>query len=387
MSTDPVELEMLKARVRLLMEQPLFGQMILHLDMQAAGDWCATAATDGRKFYYNREFIKSLTLDELVFLYGHEILHVILDHIFRRGDRDKAYWGMACDYIANFILKESNIGQMPKGGLYNENYSDAFSAEELYALLERNAVKIKQPLDVHLETNDDKSGDPTDGTAMPVLDPSEIEEIREMVRTALAQAAHNTDPGDIPAGINRLLDRLRKPKINWRQMLVSMLRSTIKFDYTYRRVSRRSWSSGLILPGQDVTEKADVVCAIDASGSITDEMIRVFLSEVAGIMSSFMDYSVMILSFDVKVHHVEIFTPKNAREIQNYKIMGGGGTRPSCVWTYMKEHKIKPHKIVMFTDGAVGNDWGDETYAETLFIIHSNPGIMPPYGKCSHYSS
>lgn len=387
MIDDPIHLKMLKARVRLLIEQPLFGQIIMYLEMEDASSWCPTAATDGRKFYYNRDFIDSLSSEELLFVHGHEVLHVILEHVFRRGDRDKLVWNFAIDLITNFILVKSKIGKMPKFCLYDEKYTDEYSAEQLYDLLmlmQKKMVKIEPSFDMHLDAAS-SAENTADGT--PQLGSIEIEEMRDTMRSALIQAAQNTDVGNIPLGIHRLLNRLTQPKINWRQILVSLLRSTIKYDYTYTRVSRRSWSSGLILPGQDVADRVTAVAWLDGSGSTTQAMITDFLSEVNGIMRTFRDFELTIGTFDTEVYNVEVFTPHNAREINRYQFKGGGGTMPSCCWEYMKSKQLRPQKALIFTDGEVGNDWGDSQYCETVFIIHSNPLIQASYGKTLHYES
>jgi predicted metal-dependent peptidase len=391
MSRDPVEMEMLKARVKLLLDQPLFGQIILHLEMEDASDWCTTAATNGKKFYYNREFVKSLDFEELVFVHGHETLHVILDHIYRRGTRPKEYWGMACDFIANYILVKSKVGKMPSHALYNKHYTDDFSAEELCTLLEQTVTKVEVPMDMHLDVgqgndadNDDSgSGLPSSGPAR--LSPAEVREVRDTMRAALLQAAQNTPPGKMPAGIRRLLDKLIAPKINWRHILISNMRSMIKYDYTYTRLSRRSWSSGLILPGQDVQDRITATAWLDGSGSTTQKMVSDFLSECKGIMGTFHDFELTIGTFDTNVYNIRVFTPDNAREIDKYEFKGGGGTMPSCCWDYMKSHRLKPNKVLVFTDGEVRTNWGDPNYADTIFIIHSNPDIKAPYGRTILY--
>jgi predicted metal-dependent peptidase len=691
MSKDPVETAMLKARVKLLLDQPLFGQMILHLEMEDASDWCTTAATDGKKFYYNREFVKSLDFEELVFLHGHETLHVILDHIYRRGNRPKEFWNMAClawgsevlmadgstqpiqrvvpgdyiaspygpskvfgnifsgiretmeyvvgtthirstpdhkyasnggffgakticeetgygyilnetgrkrfctselqqfrtngpfgtdggklckhiavpcksrieceslfaqaiqleirncnvgigvvvsggnhrrrrddintferevlaatncgieyipfaeglacseriqmfnteeqsrqalffsehvilgnrrraealsslsrdqeiarthfaqdnrnstnialpwsdaresfgtysgnsgikrsgfsvregsgecvpvfdlitetgvffangilthncDYIVNYILVKSKVGKMPSHALYNKHYTDDFSAEELCTLLEQTVSKVDTPMDMHLDVGHESvEANGLPGNAPARLSQAEIQEVRDTMRAALMQAAQNTPPGKMPAGIRRLLDKLVKPRINWRQILVSTMRSTIKYDYTYTRLSRRSWSSGLILPGQDVQDRITATAWLDGSGSTSRKMISEFLSECKGIMGTFRDFELTIGTFDTKVYNIEVFTPANAQKIDQYVFKGGGGTVPSCCWDYMKMHQHKPDKVLVFTDGDVGNDFGDPVYADTIFIIHSNPGIKAPYGRTIHY--
>jgi predicted metal-dependent peptidase len=390
---DPIETEMLKARVKLLIEQPMFGQIIMHLEMQDASDWCDTAATDGRKFYYNREFIKSLTLDELVFLHGHEVLHVVLEHMFRHGNRNQKLWNIAADFLINYILVKSNVGTMPKSGLLNDNYTDEFSTDELYMLLERTMVDVTHmhTLDMHLDMTGSREADAGKtllAGAPPTMSPEEIEDVRETMRSVLLQAAQNTPPGKVPAGIRRLLDQLLKPKINWRQILVSVMRSAIKYDYTYTRMSRRSWNSGIILPGQDVMDRVTATAFLDGSGSTTQAMVTSFLSECQGIMRTFRDFELTIGTFDTEVYNVKVFTPNNANEISQYAFLGSGGTIPTCCWEYMKAHELRPHRLLIFTDGEIGSgDWGDPNYCETIFIIHSNLKITAPYGRTIHYEA
>jgi predicted metal-dependent peptidase len=49
-------------------------------------EWCPTAATDGRNLYFDPEFVLKLDAKEVEFLLAHEVLHMIYDHIGRRGD-------------------------------------------------------------------------------------------------------------------------------------------------------------------------------------------------------------------------------------------------------------------------------------------------------------
>ena len=51
------------ARIALLLKQPFFGNMATRMQLQEA-DWCPTAATDCKNFYYNPEFIDSLSPKE-----------------------------------------------------------------------------------------------------------------------------------------------------------------------------------------------------------------------------------------------------------------------------------------------------------------------------------
>ena len=419
--SDPIIRELQEARIRLILHWPIFGAFILGLELQEA-EWLETAATDGRHFFYNREFIKRLNRDQLVFLTAHECLHCIYDHIFRRGHRDPDIWNYAVDFIVNWILlntKDSNgrikpIGQIIKDvypvvkPLYNPAYSDDFTAEELYDLLEKDYTKEKllllgMPIDMHLDggsgddnsssdesgnsCKDDQPGDSKDGP--PKLSEEEIEAIRDMLKATLLQALQQpgVDAGTVPAGVRRRLDALVSHKIDWRQMLDTVLRSSLKHDYTYTRLSRRCWTTGLTLPGQDHIEKVMAAAFLDGSGSTTSEMITDFLSECKGIVTTFPDFELLVGTFDTKVYDVQTYTPDNADDIDNYDFHGGGGTRPSCCWEWLQQHDIVPDRLLIFTDGYVSDDWGDPDYCQTLFIIHTHPTVKPTHGVTLYYDA
>jgi len=95
---------LITARVQLLLKNGFFGNLATRLQLQEASSWCPTAATDGRFFFYNTEFINSLDDDELIFLMGHEVLHNVYDHMDRRGNRDPRLWNIANDYVVNMDL-------------------------------------------------------------------------------------------------------------------------------------------------------------------------------------------------------------------------------------------------------------------------------------------
>ena len=45
-----------------------------------------------------------------MFLFGHEVLHVVYDHMGRFGGRDKQLANIAADYCVNGDLVKNNIG-------------------------------------------------------------------------------------------------------------------------------------------------------------------------------------------------------------------------------------------------------------------------------------
>ena len=400
---DPIVSAIVEARVYLLLNHPFFGNLATRLQLVDATKWCPTAATDGRKFYYNREFIKKLTRQELVFLVGHEILHCVYDHIGRRSARDPQVWNMANDYIVNYTLVKNEIGDMIKGGLFSKDYTDVMTSEEVYNVLKKNQVQVQMTIDMHLDGGGDGDGDGDgDGEGNkktvtvsvsgedgpPVLTQEELDEIRREVKAAVISAAQQAkSAGNLPASIARLIEDMTEPKMDWRELLSITLKSTIKDDFTFNRLSNLTWATGakFVLPGQKDQDTVDIEIFLDASGSITNEMLMDFLGEVKGIMDEFTQFRLGVGTFDTRVYNYQVFTHENSDELLTYELKGGGGTSFECVYEFMQENEIEPNMMVMFTDGYPCGSWGDETYCDALFIIHGNDSIVPPFGSHAYY--
>lgn len=398
---DPVYTELVTCKVKLLLEKPFFGLFLVRMDLVEA-DWCRTATTDGRKFYYNREFIKSLNRPQLLFFMGHQVLHCVFDHLGRRGKRDKAIWDMATDYVINATLVKEKLGEIPEGGLIESAFTYDMSADDIYDILKKNSVTIKMPMDDHLELegeeDDDGEGNEGDGDGKsvsvtvvgkngpPKLSKEEIEKIRAEMKAALIQTAQTIGAGNVPLGVQRLLNELTQPKLDWRTLLDAHIRSALKDDYTFQKIGRRTWGGdGAIMPSQNFMDRVEVVCAIDASGSTSEKMVTDFLTEVLGIMESFRDYKITLFSFDTQVYNQVEITPDNADTVYSYKLKGGGGTMFEEVFAYMKREDIEPHRLAFFTDGYPNAGWGDPDYCDTIFIIHGNPTIEAPFGITCAY--
>jgi len=60
-----------------------------------------TAATDGKKFYWNDEFLDELSVEEIMIVMEHEATHVVLFHCSRGKEKNKIIWNIATDYICN----------------------------------------------------------------------------------------------------------------------------------------------------------------------------------------------------------------------------------------------------------------------------------------------
>lgn len=383
-SLDPVVDKIIVARVGLLLRHPFFGNMATRLKVVDATEWCATAATDGRALYYNRNFFEDLTNKQVEFVIGHEILHNVFDHLSRNEGRNRKVFNIAADYCVNGQLIRDHIGeQPPKIPIFHDAQHYGKSAEQVYDELmekydDQELDALGKLLDEHIDW--DKEGE----NGRPQYSKEELKAIRDEIREATIQAANAAGAGNTPAGVTRLIKDLTEPKINWRQFLRQQIQSLIKSDYSFTRPNRKGWGLGAILPSMKNEETIDVCIGLDMSGSITDAMGKDMLSEIKGIMDEYKDFKVKIWCFDTSVYNEQNFDSYE-NEIESYELKGGGGTDFDANWTYMKEHDIVPKKFIMFTDGYPYGSWGDENYCETLFIIHGNQNIVPPFGQYAYY--
>ena len=383
------------ARIGLLLKQAFFGNLATRLKLVNADEWLTTAATDGRHFYYNSRFVMMLKVKEVEFLVGHEVLHVVYDHLGRRIDRDPEIWNIANDYAVNADLKKHKVGEMitTVPCLYEKKY-ESLASEEIYEDLMKNVQYISiddlldQMLDDHLDGDGDGEGDENEGRkgkGRPQLSDAEREEIRQEMKQAVINAAQQAEAGSIPAGVERLIKQLTDPVMPWRELIQTNLTSAIKSDYSWMRPSRRSWHMDAIMPGMNPGEEIDVDIYIDMSGSISNKQGMQFLSEVGGMMDSFDGYNLRVTSFDTKCYNTQEFSSENMENIEEYELHGGGGTDFDCIFDDLKEAGRVPNRLIVFTDGYPFGSWGDADYCDTTWIIHGDPNPNPPFGTYAIY--
>jgi len=388
------------ARIGLLLRHSFFGNLATRMQLVNADEWCSTAATDGLKFYYNSRFIMMLKPKEVEFLVGHEVLHVVYDHMGRRGTRDPQLWNIADDYAVNADLKRHKVGEFIKTVpcLYEAKY-DGKSAEEIYDDLYEKAEKINiedlidQMIDDHMEGEGSESegdGEEVDGSGKvkkkrPKMSGEERERIRQEVKQAIINAAASAEAGSIPKGVERLIKQHTNPVMPWRELIQTNLTSAIRTDFSFMRPNRRGWHMDAIMPGMTPGEEIDVVVSLDMSGSITDKQAQAFLGEIAGMMDAFDGYRVHVFCFDTETYNPQDFTSENMDTIDSYEPTGGGGTDFDCIFSYLKENAIEPKRLIVFTDGYPGGSWGDPDYCDTTWIIHGDKDPNPPFGTFAIY--
>ena len=401
---NAIEEKLTTARVGLLLKTPFFGNMATRMKIINADDWCQTAATDGRNFYYNTEFVKKLSTKKLEFLFAHEIGHCVFDHFGRAGSRNRQLCNISQDYAINQILADEKIGEVIdevpicldsqyRGLAWEEIYDKLYEKADIREIsLEELMKELGETLDEHINSDGAQSKDGKDkeqdgdtrGKA-PVLTKEEKQKIKDEIKEAMIQSAAAAGAGKTPGAIQRLIKDLTEAKMNWREILRMNIQSIIRNDYSFTRPSRKGWGTGAILPGLVNDETIDIAIAVDMSGSIGMDDAKVFFSEIKGIMDQYADFSIKVWCFDTDIYNYAEFTQDNVEELLDYEPKGGGGTEFMINWDFMKQEGIEPKKFVMFTDGYPWGSWGDENYCDTLFIVKGNERAESPFGQTVIY--
>lgn len=414
----PEELEVMRvevydriivARVGLLLRHPFFGNMATRLKILAADDWCPTAAVDGKNLYYNTQFFNAMNNKEIEFVIAHEILHCVFDHLERRTWQDRnldpLISNIAQDYIVNNVLVRDRIGEKPSiVDCFQDFKYENWSSEEVYDDIfkkydEEQLSQLGELLDEHLDPEDGDgaadgdAGEEKDSNGnnvskkKPKYTKDDLKKIRDEIKENMITAAQSAGAGNLPAGVQRIIQEFTEPKMNWREILRQQIQSIIKSDYTFSRPSRKGWHTTAVLPGMNFDETIDLCISIDMSGSIGNKQARDFLGEVKGIMDEYKDYKIKLWCFDTSVYNEADFSADGGEDLLDYEVMGGGGTDFMANWTYMKDQDIQPKKFLMFTDGYAWDSWGDPDYCDTVFVIHSNhdKNIQAPFGTTVLY--
>jgi predicted metal-dependent peptidase len=189
--------------------------------------------------------------------------------------------------------------------------------------------------------------------------------------------------GSVPAEIIRLVKQLKEPKINWRNLIYNNIQSHIKSDCSFMRWSKRS-TDIILLPGRLPEDTIKVAVAIDVSGSISQDVMTLFISEIYGLMSQYASFSVTIWSFDTKINSVETFTEENKEDLLFWEPVGGGGTNIKKNFDYIKKNQLDFKTLIILTDLEDGSERkvNPMEVPDTVWIIKNDykKDIKPPFG-------
>ncbi len=94
------------------------------LCVELGGQEITTAATDGRKYYWNPKFLMSLSHDEATVVMEHEAYHVIFYHSDRMKGFNPKVRNISMDYVVNAVIEEDHEKNNRPGSLWGGTLGD-----------------------------------------------------------------------------------------------------------------------------------------------------------------------------------------------------------------------------------------------------------------------
>jgi predicted metal-dependent peptidase len=333
---------MVKARANLLMESPFFGALALRLKF-VEDTKCDTGWTDGVHLGYNPEWVGGMTIGKIKGFIAHEVYHNALGHPFRKQHRDHSAWNAACDLVLNGRLRAAGF-ELPDDGLFDDSKKD-MAPEEVYDQFPKG--KGKHPG----KPGSDPGGcgecrdgaDPDEGRSK-----EENKQLEHEWKNAVADAAAAARmAGKLPADIERMIDKLFEPQIDWREVLAMKIDPNAKDDYSWSRRNRRF--QDIYLPSIRSEQVGEVVILMDTSGSMWGGDDLAFAkTELKAIFDMVHPRMIHVIHVDAAVHKHDRHTPDDFD--LDFKPQGGGGTSFIPGFEYIVKQGIQPEIVIYFTD-------------------------------------
>lgn len=332
-------------------------------------------------FYYDPDFVRKCTIQELVLSCEHEVYHLLLGHIPRflelltgltdQAERRKfkSVMNIAVDCATNELMRtedgfDKRWGKWFYGDeketegrtfLVPENFKlpKGLPYEAYQFMLLRNAKQISAHVAGGVGT---ATVVPMEGDAYAILDghfqqqtrgahqfwdngldqkaSDEIQgmadKLRQQVKNMLQQAVneHTKSRGTIPAGMRELVEALLKPPtIPWPELLRNFCVRTrqTKIGRGMSRPNRRMHGIPGVLPfpGRARDRKFTILFALDTSGSMSTDDLKLGLTELCHLAKADSDITIQVLHCDAEVHHV--YTIRSVGDV-DFTVHGRGGT-------------------------------------------------------------
>jgi len=358
-----------KARVGLYLDAPFWTTTLFKLPMLEDKDGAITRtmATDGKSIYYFPPFVNSITLEETKGVLAHETGHVILLHPFRRQSREMKKFNKACDLALNPILIDAGF-KLPKDALIEPTYK-GLDAEKIYTLIPDPPEGEPQP-----------AGEVIDYPAPSEGEKKQAELEQRLYNVQAAQIAKRQ--GNLPNGLERLIDDLTAPKINIKEVIGRFVEQSSKNDYTWTTPNRRYLGHDLFLPSLKSPELGHIAFLTDISGSVTNEQVKDLLAVIKGTIEIYRNAELSLIFFATTASQPLTITDET--EVQNIKTPKniGSGTNYRPPFEMIKTANLDPIGIIVLTDGYCHSFPEQEPDAPVLWILTGrNDSFKPPFGE------
>ncbi len=338
-------------------------KMTFHWVDTIRGEPLDTAATDGLNLYWNPDFFLSLDEETRITVLAHELWHVAYMHMLRLGDRNHEIHNIAADHVINLMLKEHKYFMGGFKYFMDPMFKD-WATDDVYYFLMKNPPPSK--------------GGSLGNDIIPVQEMDKGMDVIGAIVSAITTARMTNTAGDIPGEITMMIDKFLNPLLPWEVLLYNFFNEMTDMEYSFRRPNRRYTDP--IMPGMTgISGLEHLIYYLDISGSISDDDILRFNSEVKFIWDEFKPRRLTLVTFDTEIQDVYEF--EEGDDFEKIVVTGRGGTDLFEVFEHANKHQ--PSAMIIFTDLYVGIP-EEQPLCPLIWVCIDNKQATVPYGKLIH---
>lgn len=207
---------------------------------------------------------------------------------------------------------------------------------------------------------------------------------KDWADTAIREA--NKMKGDAAGSLKSKIEGLYKVSTDWKKELKKVVGYSISPDE-----KRQAYANKNILVSQDRIARADkdkydnmdYMCAfIDSSGSMSDEQLKMCLSEVYAVALAKKPIKLVVIQCDTQIQEIKEYTNINQlkKDMVHATVKGRGGTQLKPCWDLLRNDKRFRGRtadlVMVFTDGYLDQYKRDpKTMKNICWVIIDNPSF------------
>jgi len=320
---------------RLLQEEPFFAALSRKVEKQAdpsiptAGVW-VNPNSGVFEMKYNPEFLGKLPEDQIRGVLKHEFYHLIFDHVTSRkpeGVPHKA-WNIAADLAINSHIADElpETACVPGRGPFAE--LPLFKSAEWYLanLPEGEGEEGEGSGEGSGDGEGDSPGSFDDHSGWEEAADSEANALaKERLKNAIKEAAQEAAKsakgfGSMSGELKEEILKRLETKVDWKKVLRYFVKTSQRASRSssVKRINRRY---AYIHPGKRVKRQAKIAIAIDQSGSVSNEMLEAFFSEL-NKLAKIAEFTVV--PFDTQVDESKVYVWRKGENKKAERVLCGG---------------------------------------------------------------
>lgn len=344
-----------------LMEEKdnFYGYFIFQMGRDIRFDVTTPTAVNFKRakyvIYFNPMLFLKLDLNQMKTTIKHEIHHLIALHQMRAKEVKDKYSKLAINLAMDIVVNQY-LEYLPPYAVTLNSVNNKYSLNlKPFNSFEYYAENIQNEFDL-LDMN--KKGEISDEDSEKMKINFESEKTHDIweeqddvdektLREFTENYVRNAEKGSVPRKLENLIASLkeRSEELPWNiylKKIIGTVESGKKKTITRRN---RRQPERLDLRGEIRNHKANIVVAIDISGSITDEEFKQAIKEVIAIVKNY-NHQITIVECDNDIR--DVYIAKSVKDVRQRKA-SGGGTKFTPVLDYANKKRI--NLLIYFTDG------------------------------------